>query len=514
MSKPGVDSAESIHPIGNGSNRSGPEWILVTLACVGQLIVVLDVSIVNVALPGIRASLGFGEQDLQWVVTAYTLTFAGFMLIGGRASDLFGRKRMFVVSLALFTLASLAGGLAPNATALIVARTIQGIGGAILAPATLAIITTTFDEGPKQTQAIATWTMMGAAGGAIGAILGGVFTELLSWRWVLLVNVPVGLLLAVLAIVYLRNDMVSPGGGLDVFGSVTATAGFIVLVYGLVESGKAAGFDAKAIISVASGLVLLLVFLVIESKVTAHSLLPLHILRRRAVAVANATMFLLGAGFFSVLYFVSLYLQGVRGYSPVAAGFAFVPFAAATVVGAQGASKLLRRRVPARRLIVTGALISACGFAGLTQLTPESSIGWAVIMPGLAVFLGIGLALAPTAATAIWGVKPNESGVVSGLANATRQLGGSVGLAALTIVAAAHTNLVGEETPTVSDVTHGYAIAFGVASAILLGAAISATLLPRRPEAQPGVLDHPQGSKVDGDINFSRTSSFRRAGKK
>ncbi|WP_329410102.1 MFS transporter [Nocardia vinacea] len=469
-------------PPSNLSAQRTREWILVALACTGQLMVVLDVSIVNVALPGIRASLGFDEQDLQWVVTAYTLTFAGFMLIGGRASDLFGRRRVFVLSLALFTIASLAGGLAPNAVWLVVARTVQGIGGAVLAPATLAILTATFAEGPKRTQAIATWTMMGAVGGAIGAVLGGVLTEFLSWRWVLLVNVPVGVVLAVLALAYLHKDTDQTHGGLDILGSVTVTTGFIAVVYGLVEFGKAAGFDAKAAISTLIGIVLLAGFLVIEARIAASPLLPLRIVRRRAVAVANLTMFLLGAGFFSVLYFVSLYLQGVRGYSALAAGLVFVPFAVTTVIGAQSAAKLLKRGVPARPVIVSGTVISAAAFAALTLLESDSAIGLAVIAPGLAVFLGIGLALAPTAATAIGGVAPQEAGVVSGLANATRQLGGSVGLAVLTIVAA-HTTGTGDGAPTGSAVTDGYATAFGVAAVILIAAAASAILLPGRPGA-------------------------------
>ncbi|MFF0452785.1 MFS transporter [Nocardia africana] len=468
------------------------EWILVALACTGQLIVVLDVSIVNVALPGIRGSLGFSEQDLQWVVTAYTLTFAGFMLIGGRASDLFGRRRVFVLSLAAFTLASLAGGLAPNAVWLVVARTVQGVGGAVLAPATLAIITAAFAEGPKRTQAIATWTMMGAVGGAIGAVLGGVLTEFLSWRWVLLVNAPVGLVLAVLALVYLDRDADRPRGGLDILGSVTVTAGFIAVVYGLVEFGKAAGFDAKAAVATLIGIVLLVGFVVVEARFAEHPLLPLRIVRQRAVAVANLTMFLLGAGFFSVLYFVSLYLQGVRGLSALAAGLVFVPFAVTTVIGAQSAAKLLKRGTPARPVIVAGTVVSAAAFAALTLLDSDSSIGWAVIAPGLVVFLGIGLALAPTAATAIGRVAPRDAGVVSGLANATRQLGGSVGLAVLTIVAAARTNGAGEGAPTGTAVTQGYATAFGVAAVILVGAAISATLLPG---GQRNSTSRPQGEE-------------------
>ncbi|MET8650089.1 MFS transporter [Nocardia aurea] len=469
------------------------EWILVALACTGQLIVVLDVSIVNVALPGIRTSLGFAEQDLQWVVTAYTLTFAGFMLIGGRASDLFGRRRVFVLSLAAFTLASLAGGLATNAVWLVVARTVQGIGGAVLAPSTLAILTATFEEGPKRTQAIATWTMMGAVGGAIGAVLGGLLTEFLSWRWVLLVNVPVGLVLAVLALIYLRKDDTRPQGGLDVLGSLTVTAGFIALVYGLVEFGKAAGFDAVAAIATVIGIVLLLGFVVVEARIAEHPLLPLRIVRQRAVAVANLTMFLLGAGFFSVLYFVSLYLQGVRGLSALEAGLVFVPFAVTTVIGAQSAAKLLKRGIPARPVIIGGAGLSAAAFAALTLLGSDSSIGWAVIAPGVVVFLGIGLALAPTAATAIGGVAPQDAGVVSGLANATRQLGGSVGLAVLTIVAAARTDDAG--APTGAEVTEGYATAFGVAAVILVGAVISATLLPGRAGGQPTTTNRPQGEE-------------------
>jgi EmrB/QacA subfamily drug resistance transporter len=462
--------------------RHRGEWIVVALACAGQLIVVLDVSIVNVALPGIRTSLGFAEQDLQWVVTAYTLTFAGFMLAGGRASDLFGRRRVFVASLVLFTAASLAGGLAPDPVWLVVARAVQGIGGAVLAPSTLAILTATFAEGPRRTQAIATWTMTGAVGGAVGAVLGGLLTEYFSWRWVLLVNVPVGLVLAVVALARLDKDAGGSRGRLDVAGGVTVTAGFVALVYGLVQFGKAAGFDPVALVSVLVGLALLVAFVVVEWRVAAEPLLPLRIVRHRGVAVGNVTMFLLGAGFFSVLYFVSLYLQGVRGLTALATGLVFVPFAVTTVIGAQTSARLLRRGVPARPVIVVGALVSAGSFAALATLGADSSIGWHVVVPGLGVFLGIGLALAPTAATAVGGVDRRDAGVVSGLANATRQLGGSVGLAVFTIIAAATTAARGG--PAAEATTAGYTTAFTVATAVLVAAALSATLLPGRPGAR------------------------------
>lgn len=472
-----VTTTDTVVPQSDPPRRAA-EWILVALACAGQLIVVLDVSIVNVALPGIRTALGFGERDLQWVVTAYTLTFAGFMLIGGRAADVFGRKRVFVASLAVFTAASLAGGLAPDAVWLVVARTVQGIGGAVLAPATLAILTATFPEGPRRTQAIATWTMTGAVGGAVGAVLGGLLTEFLSWRWVLLVNVPVGIVLAVLAVGYLERDRGARRGGLDIAGGVTVTAGFIAVVYGLVEFGKAAGFDGVALIAVLAGIVLLVAFVVIEARVAEHPLLPLRLVSSRAVVVGNVTMFLLGAGFFSVLYFLSLYLQGVRGLSALAAGLVFVPFAVTTVIGAQTAARLIKRGVPARRLILIGSLLAAAAFAGLALLHADSSLGLQVILPGLVVFLGVGLALAPTAATAIGGAGPQDAGVVSGLVNATRQLGGSVGLAVLTIIAAARTGAAGEISP--DTVTDGYTTAFVVAAVVLLGAALTATLLPVR----------------------------------
>ncbi|MGW4365582.1 MFS transporter [Nocardia takedensis] len=443
-------------------------WAPIALACVGQLIVVLDVSIVNVALPDIRASLGFAAADLPWVVTAYTLTFAGFMLIGGRASDLFGRRRVFVLGLLVFTGASLAGGLSPNAIWLVVARAVQGIGGAILAPATLAIVTTGSVPGPRRDQAIATWTMMGAVGGAIGAVLGGVLTEYLSWRWVLLVNVPVGVVLAALAAVVLARDVPAARDGLDIVGGLTVTAGLLALVHGLVRFGEAAAFDLLAAIATALGLALLAAFLVIEAKFAAHPLLPPRLLRVRGVATANLTMVLLGAGFFSVLYFLSLYLQNVRALSASAAGAVFVPFAVATVAGAQGAARLLRRGVPARRIILTGTLAAAVGFAALTRLGVDSSLVWSVLAPGSLVFLGTGLALAPTAATALGSVGAADAGVVSGLTNATRQVGGSIGLALLTVVAAAHTR------PGADGDTHGSAVAFGVATVILLTAAACA----------------------------------------
>ena len=466
--------------------RRVPDGLVVALACLGQFMVVLDVSIVNVALPAIRGALGFSTADLSWVVNAYTLAFAGFMLLGGRAADLFGRRRTFVAGVGMFTLASLAGGLAPDSGVLVAARAVEGLGGAILAPCTLTILTSTFPEGPRRAKAIAAWTMVGAVGGAAGAIIGGLLTDYLSWRWILLVNLPVGIFVVVGSALWLPADSGRGGRRLDLPGALCVSAGLTALVYGIVEAGSQGWGRPVCYGSLAVGVVLLALFVLIESR-TETALLPLRLLRTWARSGANLVMFLLGAGFFSVLYFVSLYLQNVRGYSPIETGLVFVPPAVTTVAGARSAARLLAARRPAYLLIIVGLVVSAAGFVWQARLGTGTNVILGVVLPGSVIFLGIGLALPPVAMSATAGVPGADAGVASGLANAARQIGGSFGLAALTALAAQHTRalLASGGRADKSALTSGYDRAFVIAAGILIVSALITLTLPR-PKAARG----------------------------
>ena len=296
------------------------------LACLAQFMVVLDVSVVNVALPSIRDHLGFTEQDLQWVVNAYTVTFAGFLLLGGRAADLLGRRRVFVSGLVLFAAASLVGGLADSQGVLIAARGIQGLGGAVIAPASLTILTTTFPEGAARNRAVGIWGAMGGAGGAAGVLLGGILTDLLGWRWILFINVPIGLIAALCA-----QRLIAEGRNLersrsfDLAGALSATLGLSVLVLGIVRTDATGWGSLPTLALMAAGLVLLAAFVVIEGRIASQPLMPLRIYSSRTLSAANVVVLLLGAAVFAMWFFLSLYLQQVRGYSPIRAGLAFLP---------------------------------------------------------------------------------------------------------------------------------------------------------------------------------------------
>ncbi|GFJ89570.1 MFS transporter [Phytohabitans rumicis] len=316
--------------------------LLVT--CAAQFLVVLDVSIVNVALPAMRDDLGFGATGLEWVVNAYALTFAGFLLLGGRAADLYGRRRTLIAGLALFAGASLVGGLATAPGVLVAARAAQGLGGALLMPATLAILTTTYPEGPKRARAIAVWSAVGAAGGAAGSVFGGLLTDLLSWRWTLLINVPIGAAVIVAALLVLDPGRDGAGRRLDVLGAVTATAGLSALALGVTQT---------ALVPLLVGLALLAVFVAVQARVARQPLMPLRIFRSRAVTGANVVILLTGAAGFAMWYFISLYLQNVRGYGALTTGLAFLPHTFAIIVAARLAPRLMTR-FGVRPLVVLG----------------------------------------------------------------------------------------------------------------------------------------------------------------
>ncbi|MDN3020578.1 MFS transporter [Streptomyces sp. S.PB5] len=452
-----------------------PAWVLVALACAGQFLVVLDVSVVNVALPSMRADLGLSEQGLQWVVNAYAIAFAGFMLLGGRAGDLYGRKRMFLVGLGLFTLASLGGGLAQESWQLLLARAVQGLGAAVLAPSTLTIVTSAVPEGAARARAIATWTAVGAGGGAAGGFVGGVLVDLWSWRWTLLINVPVGAAVLLGALWWLTESRAGDGRRLDVPGAVLVTAGLATLAYGISQTEAEGWTSAATVVPLVAGAALIGMFLLVEARTTAP-LMPLGLLRLRSVASANTAMFLSGAAMFCMWFFMTLYAQNVLGYTPVQAGLALVPSSLAIVLGSKLAPRLMRV-LGERKVAVLGTVVAVTGFAWQSTMRVDGSYVVAIMCPGILMMLGAGLATTPLAALAISGAAPGEAGLVSGLVNTSRTMGGSLGLAVMSTLAAART---GDDAGP-GALTEGYALVFRVGAGVLaVGAVLMVVWLPRK----------------------------------
>jgi EmrB/QacA subfamily drug resistance transporter len=459
--------------------RRAPDWLILAIACVGQFMVVLDVSVVNVALPAIRSDLHYSPTGLQWVVNAYVLTFAGFLLLGGRIADLFGRRRVFVFGVGLFSLASLVGGLSTSSDMLTAARAVQGLGGAVLAPVTLTVIMTTFTEGTARTRALGTWSAVAGGGGAAGVLLGGVLTTYLSWRWVLFINVPIGILLGLTAARYLTEWRRPVAGRLDIAGALTVTAGLFALIYAIVGTDSHAWTSTQTLVGLAAAVVLLAAFLAIQSHFAPSPLMPLRLFRSRSLSAANASMLLFGGAFFSIWYFLSLYLQTILGYDALKAGLAFLPMTIAIVVGARITAVLVPRLGP-RNVLLLGLPISAAGFWWLSRVAVGSSYLTHVIGPGSIISLGLGLCLTPIAAAATSGVANAEAGLASGLVTTSRQVGGSIGLAVLATLATDRTtSLLRGHADTPHALTSGYDRAFLVSALLIVGATACAALIPR-----------------------------------
>ncbi|MFD8691017.1 MFS transporter [Streptomyces sp. NPDC059651] len=454
-------------------------WAVVLAACTGQFLVVLDVSVVNVALPSMRTDLGLSAAGLQWVLNAYSIAFAGFMLLGGRAADLYGRKRMFLVGLGLFTAASLAGGLAQEGWQLLAARAAQGLGAAVLAPATLTLLTAAVPEGPARTRAIGTWMAVGAGGGAAGGLVGGVLTDALSWRWVLLINVPIGVLVLIGAALKLAEGRAGGRSRIDLLGALLVTAGLASVAYGIVQT-EASGWTAAAtLLPLLGGVALLALFVLVEAR-TAKPLMPLRVLGARAVAAANVAMFVIGSATFSMWYFMTVYAQNVLGYSALEAGLALMPTSVAVVVGSTCAPRLMVR-TGAKNLALVGTAVAAAGFGWQSTMTADGSYLTAVCLPGVLMMAGTGLAATPLATLATSGAAPGEAGLVSGLVNTSRTMGGALGLAVLSTVAAART----DGSSGAVELTAGYALAFRTAGGVLLGGLLLMVLwLPRHVSAR------------------------------
>jgi EmrB/QacA subfamily drug resistance transporter len=452
------------------------------LACLAQFMVILDVSVVNVALPAIRSGLHFTEQDLQWVVNAYTVTFAGFLLLGGRAADLLGRRRVFVGGLVLFALSSLAGGLADSQATLIAARAAQGLGGAVIAPASLSILTTTFAEGPARNRAVGIWGAMGGIGGSAGVILGGILTDALSWRWILFINVPIGIAAALLAQRLITADLATDAEAernFDVSGAVTATAGLSLIVLGIVRTSAVGWGAASTLGFLGAGAVLLVAFLAIEGRFARAPLMPLRIYRSRTLTSANLVVLLLGGATFGMWFFLSLYLQEVRGYSPIRAGFSFLPMTLCIVGGSVLASRLVTR-IGAKPLLVVGMILVTGGLALFTDLAAHGTYLGDVLVPSLIAAIGIGLAFVPATISAVAGVASDEAGLASGLVNTARLFGGALGLAILATIATSRTDAeLHHGLASGSALTSGFVLAFAVSAAFgLAGALIGLFGLP------------------------------------
>jgi EmrB/QacA subfamily drug resistance transporter len=453
---------------GGTSPRPRDLGLALAVIAVAQLMVVLDVAIVNVALPSIQRSLHFTATNLEWVVNAYAIAFGGLLLLGGRAGDLFGRRRMFIAGTLLFTIGSLAGGLATTSTWLIIARVTQGIGGAVVAPTALSLLADTFAEGKARNRALGVYSAVSAGGGALGLLLGGVITNYFSWRWILFVNVPVGIVLALVA----PRVLLATGGRsgrLDLPGAVAVTGGATLLVYSLSRASTHGWRDSMTVATLVIALGLLVVFVAIEA-LSREPLMPLRIFVNRNRSGAYVLSLAIGAVLSGMLFLLTLFLQNVLRFTPLQAGFAFLPTAVAIGIGAGITSRLVGRIGP-RLPMTLGALLVAVGLFWLSGVTVHAGYASHVLGPLVVLAVGLGGVFVSTSVTAISGVTRDESGLASALLNVGRQLGGSLGIAVLgTIAATITTNQLPHGPLTqgalATAVTTGYATAFAVASGI------------------------------------------------
>jgi EmrB/QacA subfamily drug resistance transporter len=472
-------------------------WQVLTICAVAQFMVVLDVSIVNVALPAMRHDLGLTVTGQEWVVNAYTLTFAGFLLLGGRAADFFGRRKVFMVGLSLFTLASLVGGLAQSGAWLVTARAAQGLGGAILAPTSLTILTSTFTDMAQRRRALGIWSATAASGSAAGVLLGGVLTDLLNWRWVLIVNVPIGLVMLVAAQRALPESR-TPGARsrLDVEGAFTITVGLALLVYGIVSTDTHSWGSTVTLIALAGGVAFLAAATFLESRYADTPLVPLSIFKRRSLSAANGLAMTIGAALFGMYFFVSLYFQQVVGYSPLRTGLAIVPSGLMTLGGALLAPRLVAK-IGAKRQLVIGPSLAGVGLVWMSHLSFGADY-WTHMFGPLVLFgLGIGTSFVPMTLTATSGVPVEQAGLASGLINTTRQMGGALGLAVLATIAASTTRAHQSVAHSFqSAMTTGYDRAFLIAGILLFVGAGLAFLIEPNPMESSGPATMVDGTQL------------------
>jgi EmrB/QacA subfamily drug resistance transporter len=459
-------------------------WLL-TVCCVAQFMVILDLSIVNVALPSIQSDLGFSPADLQWVVNAYAIAFAGFLLLGGRAADQLGQKRVFVMALIVFSAASLAGGASVNKEMLIAARGVQGLSCAFMAASSLAIITSSFPPGPKLHRAVALWAAMNGAGGAAGSLLGGVITQELTWRWVLLINPPIGILAALVGWRLVADIRRRRTGSFDLAGALTLTIGQMVLVYGVVEAGLRGWYDPLALGPMLGGFALLMLFNVIEVKLASEPLIPFKEFTR-PLATANGIVILFSAALFPMWYLSSLYMQQVLGLSPLHAGLAFLPMAVVIMLVASRAGKLANR-FGLRAVLCSGLLLMAAGFLLFTKIAASGSPIVYVVIPGCLTAAGIALSIVPSTILATHGVKQGQAGLASGVVNTSRQVGGGLGIAILiTLATSISSHAIGLGHGVPQALTNGFRVGYYIGAGLAIAAALVAFRFVEKPGASLG----------------------------
>ncbi len=427
MSTPSI--AQVITGGGQRTTRR-PDRRAIALAIVlgAQLMIILDLTVVNIALPNIARGLHFSEPSLSWVLNAYTLTFGGLLLLGGRAGDILGRRRVFIAGIALFTAASLAGGLATSAPWLLAARAAQGVGGAIASPAVLALIAASFSEGRERTRALSIYTAVAMGGGSLGLVLGGVITEWVSWRWVLFINVPIGIFVALAAPAFLPESERQPGR-FDLAGALTSTAGMASLVFGFIQAASHGWGNRLTIAAFAAAVVLLALFLLNETRVT-QPITPLGLFADRGRTGSYITRLLLVAGMFGMFYFLTQFVQDELGFSPLRAGISFLPMTGALFAVSRFSPRLMAR-FGAKPLMVAGLIPAAAGMAWLSRISPGSDYLSGVLGPMLLLGAGMGVAFVPLTMASLAGVRPQHSGAASSMVNVTQQVGGSLGLAIL-----------------------------------------------------------------------------------
>jgi EmrB/QacA subfamily drug resistance transporter len=472
-----------------GSPPAGPErgqqmGLLLAVCCAAQFMVILDLSIVNVALPHIQSALGFSAPELQWIVDAYAITFAGFLMFGGRAADHFGQRRMFVLALLLFALASLAGGIAADRATLVVARAAQGLGGALMAACSLAIITSSFAPGAQLNRAIGAWAAMNGLGGAAGMLLGGVITEALSWRWVLLINPPIGIAAALVAYAVVRERRrADDAGSFDVAGALTLTLGQIVLVYGIVEAGLAGWDTAAALGPILGGIALLALFGLIEARWASHPLIPFKELTK-PLRIANNIVLLFSASLFPMWFVSSLYLQQVLGLSALSTGLIFLPMTLMIMVVAGRAGKLVGR-FGVRPVLGGGLIMLTGGMLLLARIGASGSGVVYVMIPGLLTAAGIAMSIVPSTIAATQGAKQGQAGLASGLVNTSRQVGGGLGLAILvTLATQRSSHLIGAGQQVPRALTEGFRLAYLIGAGLAAAAALVTFTAMRAPAAE------------------------------
>jgi EmrB/QacA subfamily drug resistance transporter len=443
-------------------------WTALILLCMAQFVVVLDASIVNVALPSIGRGLHFSEQDLPWIVNAYVIAFGGFLLLGGRAADLLGRRRVFMVGLVVVAVASLAAGFSATQGELIAARAAQGLGAAIISPSALSIVTTLFRDGAERNKALGAWGAVAGSAGAVGVLLGGILTDSLGWEWVLWVNVPVSLIaLALTPGLIPESRAEATPRHFDAAGAVTVTAGLSVLAYALLDASSAGWGSTKIIGLLASAVILLGAFVVIEQR-SVSPLVPFRIFRSRTLTGANVVGLLLGASLFSMFFFISLYMQQVLGYSPIHAGLSYLPLAL-TIVVAAGLGGQLVTRYGFKPVLAAGMLLVALGLVWFSRVSVDGGFLGDILGASLLAALGLGFAFVTSTIAAVSGVNAREQGLASGLINTSQQIGGALGLAVLSTIATSRTD---HQLASGSNLAH--ALTDGFQAAFLAGAGLAA----------------------------------------